>query len=85
MTGDEYTCMSCGKTTEHSIIANHEPFPVGWHNRHIDEYGNLNRGSGGKPYLLCESCGGEGAFIGGMSPSLRESFRKRGIEFKEQD
>lgn len=84
MNESEFTCMACGKTSTHNF-ANHEPFPIGWSNRHIGEYGNLIRGSGGTPYLLCEKCGSEGQFIGGISPSLRESFKKHGVEFKEQD
>lgn len=77
----EFKCCACGKTATHDF-ANREPYPTGWFNRHLDEYENHSQGAG-KPYILCESCGNEGHFVGGTSPHLRELFRSQGVEFKE--
>ena len=79
MTETEFKCEACGKITVHDF-ATREPFPLGWFNHQINEQGNLNIGDT-KPYLLCESCGNEGHFIGGMSPSLKSLFRRKGIHF----
>ena len=81
MNATDFICSACGKTKRHDF-SNREPFPIGWFNRQIDEYGNLAKGLG-MPYLLCDACGNEGHFIGGMSPYLRDLFKKRGIVFKE--
>jgi len=83
MNETEFICSACGKTVTHDF-ANREPYPLGWFNRHLDKYGNLNQGET-RPYLLCESCGNEGHFIGGMSPYLRSLFEQQGIHFEERE
>jgi hypothetical protein len=74
-----FTCSACPAKSPDSFALS-APFPLGWFNRQLDEYGNL--ASGGQAFLLCPACGSDANFIGGISPHLRDLFLARGAKFK---
>jgi len=76
-----FTCAACAKTQPDGFAIS-ASFPIGWFNRCLDKRGNLT-GSGGRAYLLCQSCGVEANFSGGMSPHLKSLFAERGIYFED--
>jgi hypothetical protein len=39
----------------------------------------------GRVFQLCDSCGHEGAFIGGLSPRLADMLRARGFAIKDDE
>lgn len=67
-----FECEACGRTKEHDISRGH--VPTGWRMRPIQ----------GRVFLLCESCGHEGHFIGGLSPRLTGLLRARGFQIKDE-
>lgn len=77
-----FVCSACATKAPDSF-ALFAPFPVGWFNRTLNEYGDVTS-QGGRPFLLCPACGTDAHFQGGISPHLRGLFAARGIAFKER-
>ncbi len=67
-----FECRACGRKQEHDASRGH--VPPGWAIRRI----------GGRALTLCESCGHEGHFVGGLSPTLRDLLRTRGIVIEDE-
>jgi|TARA_R110000851_G_scaffold226470_3_gene379306 hypothetical protein len=65
-----FQCDACDKSTQHDSTKRHIPF--GWCNRNIED----------TVFILCESCGVEGAVAPDISPSLCEKFARKGVYFK---
>lgn len=68
----EFECDACGRTTKHDVARGH--VPPGWRMKNIQ----------GRVFQLCDSCGHEGHFIGGLSPLLRTQLRARGFEIADE-
>lgn len=68
----DFECEACGRKTQHDVARGHAP--PGWRMKTIH----------GRVFLLCEACGHEGHFIGGLSPRLKGLLRGRGFEIKDE-
>ncbi len=66
----EYECAACGIKKQHDSTKRSAPFD--WCFRDIEN----------TIYLLCNSCGVEGAHASDISPSLCRKFASKGIYFK---
>lgn len=65
-------CEACGNAQQHDPNRGH--VPPEWRMRRIQ----------GRVFLLCDSCGHDGAFIGGLSPHLKGLLRGRGFVIKDE-
>lgn len=69
----KFKCDACEQTIEYVPNIRGNAMPDGWKMHEIK----------GHHLLLCDLCGNPAAFIGGLSPMLKDLLRERGISFDD--
>jgi hypothetical protein len=71
-----FECEACGIKTSHDPMANKRVMPIGWRTHLVK----------GQRFLLCDGCGNESNFVGGISTKLKALLeRRKGVKFDKND